>query len=118
MSPTVLGGSAPTARVPHGFEPPRRIGWLLRRLDHRREVLTQLALGLILDLNVRALSKGALEPYISAPLMEYAIAEGILMSPGDDSHGVEDVAANIIAGAEILVARGGRANWAKPVIKS
>ena len=73
-------------------------------------------LGLILDLNVRALSKGAMEPYISAPLVEYAIAEGILMSPGDDSHGIESVAANLIEGAEILIARGGKANWSKPTI--
>ena len=73
-------------------------------------------LGLILDLNVRALSKGAKEPYISAPLMEYAIVEGVLISPGDDSHGVESIAENLIEGAEIFKARGGTTDWSKPTI--
>ena len=82
----------------------------LRNLDKIKE------LGLILDLNVRALSKGATEPYISAPLMEYAISEGIWMSPGDDSHGVDSVAANLIEGAKVLKSRGGNADWKKPSI--
>ena len=81
----------------------------LRNLDRIKE------LGLILDLNVRALSKGAVEPYISAPLMDYAITEGISISPGDDSHGVASVAANLIDGVEILIARGGKTDWAKPM---
>jgi len=82
----------------------------LRNLDKIKK------LGLMLDLNARALSKGATEPYISAPLMEYAIGEGILMSPGDDSHGVDSVAANLIEGANILKSRGGTTNWQKPAI--
>ncbi len=73
-------------------------------------------LGLILDLNVRAMSKGDLEPYISAPLMEFAISEGIPMSPGDDSHGVDSVAANLAEGIEILKSRGGNTQWVKPSI--
>lgn len=81
-----------------------------RNLDRIKE------LGLILDLNVRALSKGATEPYISAPLMEYAISEGIWMSPGDDSHGVDSVAANLIEGANVLKSRGGTTDWMKPSI--
>ena len=80
----------------------------LRNLDRIKE------LGLILDLNVRALSKGADEPYISAPLMDYAIAEGVLTSPGDDSHGVDSVGANLIEGAKMFTARGGSSDWPKP----
>jgi histidinol-phosphatase (PHP family) len=82
----------------------------LRNLDRIKD------LGLVLDLNVRALSKGANEPYISGPLMDYAIDEGILMSPGDDSHGVESVGANLIEGAEIFRERGGNTDWSKPSI--
>ena len=82
----------------------------LRNLNRIKE------LGLILDLNVRALSKGAKEPYISAPLMQYAIFEGVLISPGDDSHGVESIAENLIEGAEIFKARGGTTDWSKPTI--
>jgi histidinol-phosphatase (PHP family) len=71
-------------------------------------------LGLILDLNVRALSKGAVEPYVSEPFMRFAIAEGIAMSPGDDSHGVASVAMNWTEGVEVLKARGGHTDWEKP----
>lgn len=79
-----------------------------------RNLLKIKELGLILDLNVRALSKGASEPYLSAPLMEFAISEGIAMSPGDDSHSIDGVGANLIRGAEMLLARGGSVEWSKP----
>lgn len=78
------------------WEVPKVRDRALRNLDRIKD------LGLILDLNVRALSKEADEPYISAPLMEYAIAEGIPKSPGDDSDGVDSVGANLIEGAEIF----------------
>lgn len=80
-----------------------------------RNLLKIKELGLILDLNVRALSKGASEPYLSAPLMAFAISEGIAMSPGDDSHSIDGVGANLIRGAEMLLARGGSVEWSKPV---
>lgn len=82
-----------------------------RNLDKIKE------LGLILDLNVRALSKGATEPYLSAPLMDYAINEGILIALGDDSHGVESVSANMFEGANFLKSRGGTTDWMKPMIR-
>ena len=74
------------------------------------------ALDLTLDLNVRAFSKGADEPYPSATLLDYAIAEGIRIAPGDDSHGVDNVGANLMRGAEHLAARGGQTQWRKPKI--
>lgn len=82
----------------------------LRNLDRIKD------LGLILDLNVRALSKGADEPYISASLMEHVIAEGILIALGDDSHGVDSVGTNLVEAANIFSARGGSTNWAKPTL--
>ncbi len=74
-------------------------------------------LNLILDLNVRSLGKGASEPYLSKPLMEFAIAQEIPMVPGDDSHGVASVGLNIRQGVEILVARGGSTTWTKPSVR-
>ena len=74
------------------------------------------SLGLILDLNVRSLSKGAAEPYISAPWMDFAISEGIAMSLGDDSHGVDSVGMNLLEGVEVLRARGGSTEWVKPAL--
>jgi len=82
----------------------------LRNLDRIKD------LGLILDLNVRALTKGADEPYISASLLDHVISEGILIAPGDDSHGVDSVGANLIEGANIFSAHGGNTHWAKPTI--
>ncbi len=73
-------------------------------------------LGLILDLNVRALAKGATEPYISSPWLEVAVREGIDIAPGDDSHGVESVGRHVDAGIDALLAHGGSTNWRKPDI--
>ena len=80
----------------------------LRNLDRIEE------LGLILDLNVRALGKGAPEPYISEPLMAHAIAAGIAMTTGDDSHGVDSIGKGLEQGVSILRSRGGSTSWVKP----
>lgn len=82
-----------------------------------RNLLRIKELNLILDLNVRSLSQGASEPYLSKPLMGFAIANEISMVPGDDSHGVESVGLNIGQGVEILVARGGSTTWTKPSVR-
>jgi histidinol-phosphatase (PHP family) len=74
------------------------------------------ALGLILDINVRALAKGAAEPYVSAPWLDFAIREGIAIVPGDDSHGVESVGVCIDDGISQVAAKGGSTNWKKPEI--
>ncbi len=74
------------------------------------------ALGLILDLNTRALSKGAGEPYISAPLLRYAVAQGMRIAPGDDSHSLDTVGAHLQSGVEFLTAMGGHTNWPKPTM--
>ncbi len=71
-------------------------------------------LGLIIDLNVRALTKGALEPYPSAPWLRAAVDLGIDIVPGDDSHGVRSVALNFEEGVRALVACGGTTSWRKP----
>lgn len=76
------------------------------------------ALGLILDFNVRALAKGAAEPYVSAPWLKIAIQEGIAIVPGDDSHGVGSVGVCIDDGISLLVAKGGSTNWKIPEIAS
>jgi histidinol-phosphatase (PHP family) len=99
-------------------DPDYRERWEVAKVrDSARRNLSRIKeLGLILDLNVRALTKGASEPYISAPLMDDAIAEGVLIAPGDDSHGVNGVGVNVIEGVKILKARGGKTDWPKPAI--
>jgi len=49
------------------------------------------ALDTALDFNLRALKKGAAEPYVSRPILHQAVQMGIRIIPGDDSHGVTDI---------------------------
>lgn len=73
------------------------------------------ALDLMLDFNVRALTKGQPEPYVSAPWLRHAVELGIPLAPGDDSHGVATVGANVAAGIDILLAAGADCAWRRPV---
>lgn len=70
--------------------------------------------GLILDLNVRALYKGATEPYISRSILKEAHQLGIAVVPGDDSHGIDTVGYGIKEGIELLAAMGFNTNWRLP----
>ncbi len=56
----------------------------------------------VMDYNLRALAKGAKEPYITAPILELARKMGITVIPGDDSHGVSDIGKNMDQAVETL----------------
>ena len=71
-------------------------------------------LDLTLDCNVRALSKGASEPYPTRVILQQAVELGISIVPGDDSHGVDSVGAHIDEAIRILQALGADTNWRKP----
>ena len=58
--------------------------------------------GGVLDLNVRALLKGATEPYVSGKILRRALDLGISVCPGDDSHGVGSVGRHIGDGIALL----------------
>jgi len=70
---------------------------------------------LILDFNVRALSKGQPEPYVSAPILARALELGVAVVPGDDSHGVESVGLNLDRGGRLLMDLGFPTQWRRPV---
>lgn len=72
-------------------------------------------LDLILDFNLRPLSRGADEPYPSAPILKAACEMGIDIVPGDDSHGVADIGAHMLRAIKLLRAAGLRTVWRKPV---
>jgi len=72
-------------------------------------------MGAILDFNVSALTKGADEPYVTTSILQMAKAMEIAVVPGDDSHGVASVGANLDNGIEILEQSGFNLNWVKPV---
>ena len=71
-------------------------------------------LDLILDFNVSPLRRRQTEPYVSAPWLERAVELGIPLVPGDDSHGVDSVAANVERGIEILRSAGASTAWRRP----
>lgn len=87
----------------------------LRRPDIAEKIDRNLAavkeLGLILDLNMRALSKGAPEPYPSRAILEKALAMKIPVVPGDDSHGVATVGDHIGTGIKLLEQMGFDTRW-------
>ncbi len=68
----------------------------------RRNLQLIKELGLILDFNVRALYKGAAEPYVSRSILELVRDMNIAIVPGDDSHGVDTAGLNVNKGIEIL----------------
>jgi histidinol-phosphatase (PHP family) len=73
-------------------------------------------LGLILDLNMRALHKGAPEPYPTRSILEKALEMGITVVPGDDSHGVATVGKHIETGISLLNSMGAGTEWEPPDI--
>lgn len=93
---------------PARLEKPEITARITRNLDLIRE------LGLILDFNVRALAKGASEPYVSTPILRMAIDRGIAVVPGDDSHGVDTVGQNLDEGMAILKQMGADTRWRRP----
>jgi len=70
--------------------------------------------GLILDFNLRALAKGAAEPYISKNILLRALNMGIPVVPGDDSHSADSAGLNIEKGISILQEIGFNCGWRKP----
>ncbi len=71
-------------------------------------------LGLIMDLNLRPLSKGADEPYISCPILKMVRDLEIAVVPGDDSHGLASVGNFFAEGISTLNALGLNTDWRQP----
>ncbi|MCD6528007.1 MAG: histidinol-phosphatase [Desulfuromonas sp.] len=82
------------------------------RIERNLQRIAQL--GLMLDFNVRALAKGASEPYVSAPILQRALQLGIDIVPGDDSHGVASVGIGIDEAIKLLQQAGYHCQWRRP----
>ncbi len=68
---------------------------------------------LIMDFNLRGFDKG-LEQYPSLSILKKAMAKGIALVPGDDSHGVSSVGRNYDKGLAVLANLGASLEWQKP----
>ena len=80
----------------------------------RRNLKLIKELDLILDFNLRALCKGAEEPYISASILEIVRHYDIAVVPGDDSHGLSSVGNYFEQGVSILQKYGFSTDWKQP----
>ncbi|MDK9707078.1 MAG: histidinol-phosphatase [Desulforhopalus sp.] len=80
----------------------------------KRNLLLIKDLDLIMDFNLRSLLKGADEPYVSRKILEMAREMDIAVVPGDDSHGVANVGANMETAKAILLEMGFDTNWREP----
>jgi len=72
---------------------------------------------LIMDFNLRGFDKGQ-EQYPSLSILKKALAKGIAVVPGDDSHGVKSVGRNYDKGLTVLSNLGASLEWEKPVLTS
>lgn len=80
----------------------------------RRNLALIKELDLILDFNLRALYKGALEPYISNSILKMVSDYEIKIVPGDDSHGLSTVGNYFDQGVSILQDHGFSTDWVEP----
>lgn len=85
---------------------------IMARMKRNLQLIRKL--DLIMDFNLRSLLKGADEPYISRVILEMALAMGIAVVPGDDSHGLTSVGANMDKGIALLHELGCDTNWREP----
>jgi len=69
---------------------------------------------LAIDVNVRAYSKGFDEPYPAVMILQPAIALGIPLLPGDDSHDIQSVGAGLTDCLQLLQALGTDCRWKTP----
>lgn len=81
----------------------------------KRNLTAVKELDIIMDLNMRALNKGAAEPYIARPILQLALEFQIPVVPGDDSHSVDTAGRFIEDGIRILQDLGVQDHCRKPV---
>lgn len=87
-----------------------------QRVQHNLQTIK--SLDLILDMNLRALAKGAEEPYVCRPILKEALKLGISVVPGDDSHSVKSVGNHFKEGIALLTELGFSTEWRKPHLYS
>ena len=85
---------------------------VVARMRRNLELIKKL--DLILDFNLRALHKGASEPYVSEPILKMVREYGIKIVPGDDSHGRSTVGNFLDRGVELLQAHDISTDWPRP----
>ena len=83
-----------------------------RKVERNLELIRRL--DLIMEVNARAITKGASEPYPTRSILEQAVRLGVALVPGDDSHGVDTVGQHIDRVIRLLSDLGADTNWRRP----
>ncbi|MBM9603558.1 histidinol-phosphatase [Desulfopila inferna] len=87
---------------------------VMERIERNLDFIQQE--GLILDYNLRALLKGADEPYVSREILSLARQREIAVVPGDDSHGADSIGLYIDRAMLELEKLGFNTNWRTPAL--
>ena len=117
LKPSVVGHFDLIRIFDPGYRQRLRQPAIHQRVIRNLELIKKL--GLILDFNLRALLKGATEPYITESLLKLVHEMDIAIAPGDDSHGVANIGLHMNRAIEILEQQGiTYANWPVPVLAS
>ncbi|WP_300462218.1 histidinol-phosphatase [Desulfobacula sp.] len=74
------------------------------------------SLNLVLDFNLRPLTRGKKEPYITSSILKTVKEMGIRVVPGDDSHGVNEAGNHVDKAIERLNALGFDTQWPDPAM--
>lgn len=95
-----------------GYKDRMRQPEIVSRIERNLELIKKN--DLILDFNLRSLTKNADEPYITESILHVVKDLEIAIVPGDDSHGVTSVGNYMEKAFSILQSHGFTTNWQKP----
>jgi histidinol-phosphatase (PHP family) len=112
LQPAVVGHFDLIRIFDPGYKERLLLPEIMERIKRNLQLICELEL--IMDFNLRSLLKGADEPYISRVILEMAVEMGISVVPGDDSHGLGSVGANMEKAVAILRELGCNTNWKEP----
>lgn len=115
LKPAVVGHFDLIRIFDDGYRASLALPEVAERITRNLEYIRQQAL--ILDFNLRGYSKSA-EPYPCGDILRQAVALGIDIVPGDDSHGTGSVGAWYEEGLKILETYGVNTDWQTPVLIS
>ncbi|MFO7911614.1 MAG: histidinol phosphatase, partial [Desulfotignum sp.] len=87
---------------------------IARKIDRNLDLIKDL--NLVMDLNLRPLTRGEAEPYPTRSILEKIRSRQIPMVPGDDSHGVAQAGKHVDAGIRLLEELGFDTQWPAPAL--
>lgn len=87
---------------------------IARKIDRNLDLIKDL--NLVMDLNLRPLTRGEAEPYPTRSILEKIRSRQIPMVPGDDSHGVAQAGKLVNTGIRLLEKMGFDTKWPVPAL--